>query len=101
MEVQRQFPAEAVDPADVAIAVEEGRRRRRRTWLVTAALVSSLFSYFLSPGLFMFLEKRGMVSAEAKTVLIVLCWPIRVAYQNIPIVKFLYDIYIELIGVNP
>ena len=101
MEEQRQSPAEAVDPADVAIAVEEGRRRRRRRLLVAAAVIIALVGYVLSPGLFVLLFTRGLLSSEVTTVWEFLLWPLHEAYVNIPIVRVFYDGYFELMGVNP
>ena len=101
MEEQQQSPAEAVDPADVAIAADEGRRRRRRRLLVAATLIIALVGYVLSPALFVFLEDQRILSPEVSTVWMFLLWPLEMAYENNQTVRDFYDGYLALMGVTP
>ena len=93
--------SDAVDPADVAFAIDEARRRKRRRLLIVVALAISLVGYVLNPALFVFLERRGMLPPAIKAVWIVLLWPLEMAYKNSLIVRDFYDGYFALIGVDP
>ena len=93
-------PPAAIDPADVAIARADSRRRRRRVWLVLAGFVFLVVGYILSPGVFVMMEARGMLPPEAEPIVRVLFAPLEFFYNRFPVVEMFYDSYFEVMGVD-
>jgi hypothetical protein len=89
-----------IDPADIAIARDEGRQRRRVRNRVAVVSVGLLVGYVLSPGPLIKLLNQEMLPRSVQQICDVYWWPLHFAYENVPVVKRFYDSYFHLFGVD-
>ncbi len=94
-------PADTVpDPADIAIAQAEARRRHHWHCLIAGGIASSMMSYVLSAGPATLLDKQGFIPGSVRPLLLLAYLPLAWAYQNFEWVRYFYDVYFRLLGIG-